>query len=275
MAVAVAARVAGAVQRAKDLVGQAADVLHDVNLTGLRPADLVNIGTEHPERGPQPGPARRLDARLDPAIGDLEPVLGQQPRRGVLAGAVVALQRWVSILGGNHQVAAAVGRGVGAAGSVILQLVVAPTGDAISGAVADLIAPDVGVRRRAWRAIELIAPDELPVCGVRGSRQVVGEVDMDRLVAVATVVPEAQPRRGAPVLADGEGAAKVIGDLRVIGRGLWSSGTGHATTLHNPWQIKARPRADLEHMLVGALARQRQRASGCDLRVGQSSLRGG
>ena len=89
---AAAARVARAVERAQDLVGSPPHELHDVDLAGGRPADLVDVRPQHPEGRPQAEAARHPDARLEPAVLDLEPALGQQPRRGVLAGAVVAGQ---------------------------------------------------------------------------------------------------------------------------------------------------------------------------------------
>ena len=271
LAVAVATRVAGAVQGAEHLVGQATYIFHDVNLTGLRPTDLVNVCAEHPERGPQTGAARHLDARLDPAVGNLESVLGQQPRRGVITRAVVALQRAVGRLRGDHQVAVAVSRRVGAAGGVVLQLVVAPAGDAGGGAVADLVPPDARVWRSARGAVELIAPHKLPLRRIGGSRLVVGEVHLDRSVAVPAVVPEAQLRCGAPILADREGAAKVIGDLRATGLGLLDRGvnSGNGTVLPEKGKIDAAPWSDPEHVLIGALAGQRQRIPGSNLLVGQ------
>ena len=143
--------------------------------------------------GHSPAPTRHLDARLDPAVGDLEPVLGQQPRRGVLARAVVALQRSVGRLGGDHQVALAVGGGVVRAGGVVLQLVVAPAGDAVDGAVADLVAPDARVRRGARLALNSSLQTSFHFDGIAGAGLVVGEPHLDVLAAVLAVVPEAQP----------------------------------------------------------------------------------
>ena len=53
------ARVAGAVERTKDLVRDAADIFHDVNLARLWPVNLANVGAECPESRPEAAFARR------------------------------------------------------------------------------------------------------------------------------------------------------------------------------------------------------------------------
>ncbi len=249
LAVARPAGVPGAMQGAEHLVGRSPHVLHDVDLARLRPADPVDVGAEHPERGPQAGARRHLDAGLDPAVGHLEPVLGHQPRRGVLARAVGALQRSVGGLGGDHQVALAVGGGVGAALGVVLKLVVAPARDAVGGAVADLVGPAARVRCRATLGVELVAPRQLPLRGRdAGPGFVVGEVHGDVRALVPAVVPEAQIGGVAPVLCDREGAVERVGALlrRLI--------------------------ADLQDVLPVALAGQGHGAAGRELGVGQLRL---
>lgn len=62
---------------AKDLVRQAADIFHDVNLTGLGPTDPVNIGAQAPESRPQPGSAGNLDAGFNAAISDFKLIFRQ------------------------------------------------------------------------------------------------------------------------------------------------------------------------------------------------------
>ena len=83
----------------------------------------------------------------------------------------------------------------------------------------------LGVRRAAGSAVELIAPDQLPFRRVACVGLVVGERHLDALAAVLAVVPEVQPARIAPVLADREGAAEpigghalLLGDLRARAR---------------------------------------------------------
>ena len=62
---ALAAGVAGTVDRAKDLVGLA-DVLHDVDLARLRPAGAVDVGAQAPEGRPQAAPRRTWRASTRP-----------------------------------------------------------------------------------------------------------------------------------------------------------------------------------------------------------------
>src|SRR5207245_10799773 len=58
-------------------------VLHDVHLAARRPADLRDVIAQHPNRGPQPLPARDLNARLDPAVLPRAQTLGLEARRSV------------------------------------------------------------------------------------------------------------------------------------------------------------------------------------------------
>ena len=53
-----AASVAGAMDGAKDFIGQTADKLHEVDLTRLRPADQIDICAQTPEGRPD-APALR------------------------------------------------------------------------------------------------------------------------------------------------------------------------------------------------------------------------
>ena len=90
VAEALAAAVAGAVNGAEDGVRVAADELHNVDLARLRPAHLGDVVAERPEGRPKARAAGQLDPRLNPAVPELELVLGEQARRAVLARAVVA-----------------------------------------------------------------------------------------------------------------------------------------------------------------------------------------
>src|SRR5262249_27308850 len=142
------AGVAGTVDGAVHGRGLEADVLHDVDLTGVRPADLPDVGAQHPERGPHALPARDLHPGLDVPVLGAELVRGVHPRRGVLAGAVPALVvGGVLLLGRDDQVALAVqGRVVGARGVVLPFVVV----DVVTG----LQRPLRGVDRRTGGAVE-------------------------------------------------------------------------------------------------------------------------
>ncbi len=144
------AGVAGPVQGAVHGGGLEADVLHDVDLTGVGPPDLSDVVTEHPEGGPHALAARDLHARLDVAIGLRELAGGVQPRGGVLAGAVPALVVGAVLLArGDDQMALAVERGVVVAGGVVLPFVVVDV-------VAGLDLPLAAVHGRTGRTVELV-----------------------------------------------------------------------------------------------------------------------
>ncbi len=143
-------RVAGAVDRAVDGVGLEADVLHDVDLARVGPADAADVVAEHPERGPHALAARELHARLEVAVGLGEPARRVQPRRGVLAAAVPAVVvRGVFLAGGDDEVARAVGRRVARAVRVHLALVVVDV-------VTRLRHPLAAVHGRTRGAVELV-----------------------------------------------------------------------------------------------------------------------
>ena len=142
--------------------GPPAHELHDVDLPGLRPADLLDVVAEHPERRPEARGTGNLDARLDPAVLELAEVPREQARRRELARAVVAALRAVGPQDRDDEVALAVGRGVRRAGGVGLELVVPPAHEADRRAVAEVVPPGRRVRGRAGRAVELVAPGELP-----------------------------------------------------------------------------------------------------------------
>src|SRR5207245_9153542 len=80
---AVGTAVAGTVHCAVYGPGLLPDVLHDVHLAARRPADLRDVIAQHPKRGPQPLPARDLNARLDPAVLPRAQTLGLEARRSV------------------------------------------------------------------------------------------------------------------------------------------------------------------------------------------------
>ena len=210
--------------------------------------DTVDVRAQAPEGRPQASAARHFDARFDTAVGDLELVLRQQACRGVLARAVVAGERPVGFLDGDRQVALPIGGGVLGAVGVILQLVVAPAGDAVDGAVADLVAPGALIGRLAGACVELVTPDQLPARRAGIGRLVVEQGNLDLPARVVAVVPEVQPLRAAPVLAEGKTPAEF--DL----------GLALAAAI------------DAQHALERALVGQRQRRIGRDLQRGQRRL---
>jgi hypothetical protein len=176
-AVAVGTRVARSVERPVQAIRLPAEVLHDVDLAAIRPADRADVGAQHPEGGPQPSTGRDLDPRLDPAVRQLESALRQESSGRVLARPVVALEAGFRRAGGDHEIAGTVGCRVGRVVRIELELVVAPAGDALLGAVAEGVPPVIGVRRRAGGLVELVAPDEGPArirggeCGPGWTRQ--------------------------------------------------------------------------------------------------------
>src|SRR5829696_3877803 len=52
LAIALATRVSGSVKSPKDLIRQTSNNFHDIDLAGLRPVDLIDVGAKHPEGGP-------------------------------------------------------------------------------------------------------------------------------------------------------------------------------------------------------------------------------
>ena len=153
------ARVTGAVDRAVHGVRLEADVLHDVDLAGVRPAAA---GAEHPERRPHALPAGHLDAGLEAAVGLGELAGGVEPGGGVLAAAVPAVVvAGVLLARGDDQVALAVVRRVAGAVRVVLPLVVV---DVVTG----LHVPLGAVHRRAGRCVELVGERGRRYADIRG-----------------------------------------------------------------------------------------------------------
>ncbi len=224
----------------KDLLREAADVLHEVDLAGLWPTHPVDVRAQTPECGPEACRAVwHLDARLDATVGELRLELGQQPGRGVVALAVVA-HLALCLPGGDDEVARTIGGSVLRAVRVVLQFAVAPAGDAVDGAVADLVAPVVRVGERARSLVEFVGPHQVPTprTGVRFA--VVEDLDRDLVAGVLAEVPEFEAVGRAPVLTEREVAAEAPG---------WAGG--------------------LEDALPRPLFRERIRVAGCDLGIAQ------
>ena len=200
------ARVARAVDGAVHRGGLAPDVLHDVQLAGLRPADLADVRAQGPEGRPQSLAKRDLETGFNPPVGKLGLVPRDESRRGILARPIVADERTIGFLGRDHQVALAIGGRVLGAAGIVLQLGVAPAGVGIDRAVADLVRPVGRVGGGARRIIELVAPHQAPAA--TSGLAVVLELHRDRIAAVRAVEPEAQRLATRPVLAEGKVAGE-------------------------------------------------------------------
>src|SRR5215471_1118611 len=103
----------------------AADVLHDVDFSALRPSDRVDVLAEHPECRPHPLPGGNLDARLESAVGLREESLCFQTRGSVISRCSVC-SRESLFLRSDGKVAALDLR-VHRAVSVRLEFLIAPT----------------------------------------------------------------------------------------------------------------------------------------------------
>mmetsp|Transcript_8368 Transcript_8368/g.28836 ORF Transcript_8368/g.28836 Transcript_8368/m.28836 type:complete len:389 (-) Transcript_8368:200-1366(-) len=79
----------GRVNRRVDGAGGCpADMFHQVNFTGLRPAAVLGVRRQEPQRGPEASLAgRQLGANVDAAVEPVALVLRVQPRRRVVAAA--------------------------------------------------------------------------------------------------------------------------------------------------------------------------------------------
>ena len=128
-----------------------ADVFQDVNLATGGPAFRVNVGAQHPERGPDSLSARDFDARLDATVSPGPLALGIQTRRGVTAAAVTFL------VGFDDQLSSFNAGVVGARG-VILLFVVAP-----AAVIAQAVTPFCRIGRTTVRLVELVIPNQVPL----------------------------------------------------------------------------------------------------------------
>src|SRR5712692_7988776 len=157
---AVPARVPRTVHRSMHGGRVLAEVLHDVDLTALRPAHFIDVLAEHPKRGPDPPAPGQPYPRLDQPVTHGHTILADQARGRVSASAVAAVAD-LRIRPAHHdgKVAGAVEAGVLAAAGVVLEFVVSPA------VPAGLRQPGVGVGRRARGAIELFRPGK----GVSGA----------------------------------------------------------------------------------------------------------
>ena len=118
--------------------------------------------TKHPESRPEPVSNGQLEARFYPAVLKREQALSFQPGGGPVAAGVLSCA--------DYQVAMAVqvcvwefrvtGSSVGVRSTVGLDLAIAPA----SGA--GIVRPFGCIGEGTGRAVELVAPDELP--GLRG-----------------------------------------------------------------------------------------------------------
>src|SRR6516164_9807699 len=82
--------IVGTMDRGMDSCRFTTNILHDIDLATLRPAYLINILTQHPERGPDPLARRYLHACLNAAIAEGKLSLGDQASGSVAARAIPA-----------------------------------------------------------------------------------------------------------------------------------------------------------------------------------------
>ena len=136
-------------------------VLHDVQLTTLRPWCGRKLSAEHPECGPQPLPVRQFDTRFDSTGRSEHGAARRDLGRGVRARPVVTRESRGSARR-DHQLTVAVQRHVVSGRRVALLLAVAPAAVAHRAAVSGLVAPLGAVHARAGGAGELVAPCERP-----------------------------------------------------------------------------------------------------------------
>src|SRR5947207_6247362 len=112
-------------KRAMDCGRLSSDVFHDVDLTAIRPANALDVITQHPEGRPDALSIRDLNPRFKTAEGLAEFVFCKQPRRSKAAANVVRpLESFFEYC--DYQQAISEMR-VGGAARVSLEFVVAPT----------------------------------------------------------------------------------------------------------------------------------------------------
>ena len=139
--------------------------LHDVNLTGGRPAIRTEVGTKHPECGPGTLTGRRLDARPDLAVLDREFIPGVDSRRSDRAIALCAHATVAA--SGNNQVAI-LNRDVVSRPRIVLPLVIAPAGVARPLARLSRPARHVEGRGQTRGSVEFVTPDKVEALDFHG-----------------------------------------------------------------------------------------------------------
>src|SRR5260221_4898729 len=129
-----------------------ADIFHDVDLAALRPANGINIFSQHPERRPHSLPRGQLDARLESPVRLREQTLRLQSRRRVVEflavrpGVRLPPRRDYQLPILNPRILRAI--------RVVLQLMIPPP------APANVVCPLRRIRQRAVLPIKLIAPHQ-------------------------------------------------------------------------------------------------------------------
>src|ERR1019366_7197110 len=152
------------VNRAVNDAGFLTDVLHDVDLAACRPADLIDVVTEHPEGRPHPLTVGNFDAGFKAAVGLGKFAEGFETRRGVVSFDSV----WASVLfrqRPDHQIAI-MHRCVLSAIGVVLKLLVAPA------LAAGFNNPLGAINRGSVGTVELVAPNQCPAAADWGSCRV-------------------------------------------------------------------------------------------------------
>jgi hypothetical protein len=136
------------------------DVLHDVDLAALGPADRVDIIAEHPEGGPDALAFGDFDARLETSESLGEEALRFQARGCVFAGDVVGA--FVLFFARGDDEIAVFDVGVLATICVGLEFVVAPA------ATAEIVSPFFWVGKGAVGGVEFVGPDQGEIFEIDG-----------------------------------------------------------------------------------------------------------
>src|SRR5678816_636011 len=112
-----ATAVSGSVDRAGHRGRLLSEMLHDVDLTTLGPADTIDVGAQRPECRPYSPPGRHLQASFEHAVPEGVPVLGADSGRGVVPHDGVHSPKLLST-GDDSETTTSVLMGVGLPGRV-------------------------------------------------------------------------------------------------------------------------------------------------------------
>src|SRR5215470_4234353 len=146
----------GAVERAVHGARLLADVFHDVDFTGRRPAGGGDVVAEHPESGPHSLACRDFDARFKAAVGLAEKPLGFGAGGSVVArNAVRAGEGSAFLLRGDDKIAA-LNLSVLQAVGVALEFIVAPA------FAAGVVGPLGRIGSRLVGSVEFVGPNKSP-----------------------------------------------------------------------------------------------------------------
>src|SRR4029077_19727742 len=136
------------------------DIFHDVDFAAGRPANGIDVVTEHPERGPDSLAFWDLETRLETPVGLGEVSSSLKPSRGVVSSNPVGA-RECFLKYRNDEIAIFLEGILGTVG-VVLEFVVAPA------VAASFENPFARVGCGAVRTGEIVAPSQCPAGGGRG-----------------------------------------------------------------------------------------------------------